>query len=309
MNNDFFTDKAAQNGARQISLGLVIAAAIFLQQNATATTIDYGSAAGFSILAGSEITDAGGSSIGGNVGLSPAAGTFITGLTAGQVGGTIYTVAAGGPAGSVANAGLLTTANNDFGAANTAAAGQSPTPPNLGLQLGTQTLLPGIYTFDPGTVLLDGTLTLNANGEANPIWIFQAKSDLTTGSSSRIVFENGGVPCDVLWVVPTQATLGTGSTFVGTIMAGTSIVMDHGATLDGRAWADAAVTLDDNTITGLPCTSISDTGGTGGTTVPDAGSTLLLLGIGVLSLLAFSEIRGRSSRSSLTLPLNRVAIS
>ena len=285
---------------------LVVAAALFLQHNAMATTINYGAAAGFAILAGSGISDAGGSSITGtvttgNVGLSPTTGAAI-GLTAGQVGGMIYTVAAAGPAGSVANPGLLTTARNDFGAAYTAAAGLSPTPPNLGLQLGTQTLLPGVYTFGPGTVLLDGTLTLNANGVANPVWIFQAKSDLTTGSSSSIVFENGGVACDVLWVIPTQATLGTDSAFVGTIMAGTSIVMDHGATLQGRAWADAAVTLDDNTITGLPCTSI---GGTEGATVPDTGSTLLLLGFGVLSLLTFVEIGGRS----LIVTQNRRAIS
>jgi hypothetical protein len=285
-----------QNGARRIPLGVVVAAAIFLQQNATATTIDYGAASTFSVLAGTGISSTGGTSIGGNVGVSPAAGTSITGLTPSQVGGTIYAVDASGPAGVAGNnPGLVGNAMSAFGAANTAAAGQSPTPPNLGLQLGTQTLLPGVYTFDPGTVLLDGILTLNANGEANPIWIFQAKSDIITGSSSSIVFINGGVACDVLWVVPTQATLGTDSAFVGTIMAGTSIVMNHGATLDGRAWADAAVTLDDNTITGLPCTSLSDIGGTGGTTVPDAGSTLPLLGFGVLGLLAFAEVGRRSS--------------
>jgi hypothetical protein len=303
---------AVQNSAKRIPMGLVVAAAVtFLHQNATAiTTIDYGAASSFAILAGTGISDAGGSSITGtaltgNVGLSPTTGFAITGLTHGQVGGTIYTVDGLAPTLNTSDAGLLTTAKNAFGAANTAAAGQSPTPPNLGLQLGTQTLLPGVYTFDPGTVLLDGTLTLNGNGEAHPIWIFQAKSDLTTGSSSGIVFENGGIPCDVLWEVPTQATLGTDSTFVGTIMAGTSIVMDHGATLDGRAWAEAAVTLDDNIITGLPCTSLTDTGGTGGTTVPDTGSTLPLLGIGVLGLLALSRARGQS----LVLTQNRRAIS
>jgi hypothetical protein len=281
---------AVPHGAERIPIGLVLAiAAAFLHREATAiTAIDYGAAAGFAVLAGSGISDAGGSKITGtaatgNVGLSPAAGTYITGLTAGQVGGTIYTVDGTGPQPNANNPGFLTTAKNDFGAAFTAAGGETPTAANLGLQLAGQDLIPGVYTFDPGTVLLDGTLTLNANGEANPVWIFQAKSDLTTGSGSSVVFANGGVPCDVLWRIPTQATLGTSSDFVGTVMAGSAIVMDHGATLEGRAWAETAVTMDDNTITGLPCTSI---GRTGGTTVPDTGNTLLLLGSGLASLLA-----------------------
>jgi hypothetical protein len=272
-----------------LRMALVVAAAVtFLHQNATAATIVYGAASGFSVLAGTGISSTGGTMIGRDVGVSPYAGTSITGLLPGQVSGTIYAVDDSGPAGSAGNnKTLVDNAMIAFGAAYTAAAGETPTPPNLGLQLAGQTLTPGVYTFDPGTVLLDGTLTLiNPNHVMNPVWIFQAKSDLTTGVNSEVVLNDGVVPCDVLWRVPTQATLGSGSTFVGTIMAGTSIVMDHGATLDGRAWADAAVTLDDNTITGLPCTSL---GGTEGTTVPDTGSTLLLLGSGLATLLAFRQ--------------------
>jgi hypothetical protein len=306
---------AVQNGARRIPMALIVAAAVtFLHQDAAAITpIDYGAASSFSVLAGSGIGNTGsGTTIGQNVGVS-AAGTTITGLLPGQVGGTIYALDASGPAGSTGNnPGLVGNAMSAFGAAYTAAAGETPTSPNTLLQLGGQILIPGVYTFNTiDTVLLDGILTLNGNGEAHPVWIFQMTRDLITGSQgigSSIVFENGGVPCDVLWRVPTQATLGTDSSFVGTIMAGSAIVMETGATLDGRAWAETAVTLDHNTISGLPCTSLTDTGGTGGTggtTVPDTGSTLPLLGIGVLSLLAFLKARGRS----LGLTQNRRAIS
>jgi hypothetical protein len=305
---------AAQNGARRIYMGLGFALAVtFLHQDATAITpIDYGVASSFSVLAGTGIGNTGiGTTIGQNVGVSPAAGTSIAGLTTPQVGGTIYAVDSTGPA-LVAgnNPGLVGNAMSAFGAAFTVASGETPTASNLGLELGGQSLTPGVYTFDPGTVLLNGTLTLNANGALHPVWIFQVTSDLTTGSGSSIVF-NGGIPCDVLWRVPDQATLGSDSTFVGTIMAGTSIVMETGAILDGRAWADAAVTLNNNNITGLPCTSLTDTGdtggtgGTGGTTVPDTGSTLPLLGLGVLSLLAFLKARDQS----LVLTQNRRAIS
>jgi hypothetical protein len=282
-----------------LRIGLVVAVAVFLQHNATAQiTIPYGDAASFSILAGTEITNSGaGTSIGQNVGLSPAAGTFYAGfnpLVPGQVGGTIYAVDSSGPAGVAGNnPGLLTDAISDFHATYLAAGSQTPNPVHLGLQLGTQTLVPGVYTFDAGTVLLtSGTLTLNGNGVANPMWIFQVTSDLTTSAGGSILLENGATPCDILWRVPTQATLGEGSTFDGTIMAHTAIVMGTGATLYGRAWADAQVTLLDDTITGLPCTSLGGGEG-GGTSVPDSGTTLLLLGSGLAALLGF----GRRLRS------------
>jgi hypothetical protein len=285
--------RSTQNEAKRILVGIVIAAAVmFPYRDAKALPIDYGAASSFSVLAGTLISNGGpdggvATSIGQDVGLSPAAGTAITGLSAGQVGGTIYTVAPGGPAGSVPNAGLLTTAKNAFGAAYTAAAGE-PVTATLGLQLGGQHLMPGVYTFVDGTVLLSGTtpiLTLDANGEADPVWIFLAKSDLTTAANSSVVFVNGGTPCDVLWRVPTQATLGASSDFVGTIMAGTAIVMGTDVTLHGRAWAEAEVTLLDDTITGLPCTSIGGNGGT--TAVPDGSSTLLLLGFVLATLSAY----------------------
>src|ERR1039458_2115880 len=285
-------------------MALVVAAAVtFLHQNATAATlpwtgtIDYGAASGFAILAGSGITDAGGSSITGtattgNVGLSPTTGAAITGLTAAQVtgGGQIYTVNGAGPLPNVNDPGLLTTAINNFGAAYTLAANQTPFT-TLGQQLGGQDLLPGVYRLST-LALLDGTLTLsNPNGLVNPSWIFQGTDSLVTGSSSKVVLGTGVVPCDVLWEIPFQTTLGTRSTFVGTLMDHTEIEMGTYATLDGRARGDTAVVLDGyDTITGLPCTSLvgtSDTGGNGGTTVPDYGSTMLLLGFGLITLLAF----------------------
>ena len=141
-------------------------------------------------------------------------------------------------------------------------------------------------------VAISRSLLLNGNGVANPMWIFQVTSDLTTSAGGSILLENGATPCDILWRVPTQATLGEGSTFDGTIMAHTAIVMGTGATLYGRAWADAQVTLLDDTITGLPCTSLGG-GEDGGTSVPDSGTTLLLLGSGLAALLGF----GRRLRS------------
>jgi hypothetical protein len=240
--------------SKRLILSTVVALAGFLPQSNAALTVDLGTASSFAVLAYSGITDAGGAStIKGNVGLSPTTGTFI-GLTAGQVNGTIYAVDAFGPLGSVNNPGLLTTAKSDLSAAYTDAAGR-PVPvanafTGTDNQLGGQTLFPGVYSFgNASTANLIGTLTLDANGDLNPVWIFQASSDLITATSSKVVFKNGATSCDVFWQVGSSATIGTYSDFAGTIMAYASIGLDTGATLHGRALAEtAAVTLGHNTI-------------------------------------------------------------
>jgi type VI secretion system secreted protein VgrG len=288
---------AAQIGARQIPMCLVVVAALFLQQNATAnpTMVNLGTASSFAILAGSEITDNGGtyagaSRITGNVGVY--SGTS-DGLLANQVTGTIYA--------RPNDDGLLLGAKNDLTTAFTDAslrsvdvaygAGEN--------QLGGKTLNAGVYSFgSASTANLIGTLYLDGQGDPNAVFILIASSTLVTASDSSVVLENGAQACHVFWVVDSSATLGTRTDFVGNILAYASIGLDTGATLDGRALAEtAAVTLDDNTITRPVCNTVSG--------VPDGGNTLPLLGIGVLSLLAFLEVGGRSS----VLTQNRRAIS
>jgi hypothetical protein len=123
-------------------------------------------------------------------------------------------------------------------------------------------------------------LTLDAQGNPNAVFIIQASSTLITASDSSVVLINDAQACHVFWVVESSATLGTGTDFMGNILALTSIGLDTGATLDGRALAEnAAVTLDDNTITKAVCSAASS--------VPDCGSTLPLLGFGVATLFAF----------------------
>jgi len=259
---------AVQNGAKRIPMGLVVAAAIFLHHNAMANPamVNLGSDSSFAVLAGSEITDAGGAStITGNVGLSPTTGAAI-GLTSGQVNGTIYAVDAAGPAGSVSDSGSLTTAKIDLNTAFTYASGLTATSLAGGdNQLGGQTLFAGVYSVAAAsTANLIGTLTLDAQGNLNAVFIIQASSTLITASDSSVVLINGAQACHVFWVVDSSATLGTGTDFMGNILALTSIVLDTGATVDGRLLAEnAAVTLDHNTITEAVCNARSS--------VPDRG--------------------------------------
>jgi len=110
------------------------------------------------------------------------------------------------------------------------------------------------------------------------VFIFQIDSALTTASNSSVVFINGSSPCNVFWKVGSSATIGTGTHFVGNIMALASIAMQTGATLQGRALAQtAAVTLDTNVITKPVCTTPTPTASprtstTAPPTLPTTGS-------------------------------------
>lgn len=213
---------------------------------AATTTVNLGTAGSFAILAGSAITDAGNASsiINGDVGLYPTTGAAI-GLTASQlIGGTIYSAETSGA--------LLIQAQNDLTSAYVDAVGRSVTL-DLGVvdnQLGGQTLFPGVYRFGgAATANLIGNLTLDSNGEIDPVWIFQATTTLITASNASVTLI-GANSLDVFWQVGTSATIGTGTAFVGNIMANQSIALQTNATLAGSAFARiAAVTLDHNTIT------------------------------------------------------------
>lgn len=285
---------AAHIGVPKILTAVTAAAAIFLGHTAMAGPImvDLGTAGDFSILGYSGITDAGGvSTIKGDVGLSPTTGAAITGLTAGHVNGTIYTVDGTGPGGNIMDAALLTTAKNDLSTAFTYAAGLTGTAIAGGdNQLGGKTLISGVYSVPAAsTANLLGALTLDAQGDPDAVFIIQFLSSLVTGSASSVQLINGAQACHVFWVVNSSATLGTYTDFVGNIMAYASIGLDTGATLNGSALAEnGAVTLDHNSITHAVCATSS---------VPDGGSTLTFLGLGLVSLLGLKKV---STRHGLT---------
>ena len=107
---------------------------------------------------------------------------------------------------------------------------------------------------------LTGSLTLNGGGNPNAMFVFQAGSTLTTASASSVNLINGAQACNVFWQVGSSATLGTGSTFRGTILALTSITVTSATTIDGRVLArNGAVTLDNDTITRPICTTAAGT--------------------------------------------------
>jgi hypothetical protein len=116
--------------------------------------------------------------------------------------------------------------------------------------LGGRTLPPGVYCA-ASSMAITGTVTLN--GPANGVWVFQMGSTLTTATSAVVALTGGAVAKNVFWQVGSSATLGTGTTFRGNILALTSITLVDNATMLGRALArNGAVTLGTNNTITLP---------------------------------------------------------
>jgi len=222
-------------------LALLLALTIGGSAGAAATNVPLGTAGSFAVLAGSGITNTGATTVVGDVGTYPT--TTITGAGSMTVFGTNH---AGDAVTQQAKTDLVTAYND--------AAGQGPTSPIVA-DLGGQTLAPGVYNSG-STIGLTGTVTLNGGGDPNAVFVFQAGSSLTTASTSQVSLINGAQACNVFWQLGASATLGTGSTFSGSILALTSITVNTGVTVHGRMLArNGDVTLDHDAITRSNCST------------------------------------------------------
>jgi hypothetical protein len=201
--------------------------------------VPMGSAANFEVLGASTVTNTGPTNIsGGDLGLSP--GTSVTGFPPG-----ILTP----PAVMHLTDPVAAQAQLDLSIAYNYIAGLTGAALLPGDMSGL-TLTPGLYKTASTVMLSGGTVTLDAQGNANAIFIFQIGSTLTTITSTQIVLAGGAQAKNIFWQVGSSATLGTNSIFKGNILALASITITTGVNLEGRALAQtAAVTLDSNTIT------------------------------------------------------------
>jgi hypothetical protein len=233
---------------------------IFASSALGATTVGLGKAASFSVLGGSTITNTGQTTMFGDLGLAP--GSSVTGAPV--VLGAEHVDDAVANEAKIALTTAVTTAANE---ASNGSAGED---------LAGRAFLPGTYTASSSLLLSSGSVTLNAQGDPNAVFIFQIGSTLTTGSNTSVSLINGAQACNVFWQVGSSATLGTGTHFVGTIMAADSITANTGATIHGRLLAQtAAVTLENNTITTSTCASSSSgSGGGTETTTPQETAAL-----------------------------------
>lgn len=239
---------------------------IVMQSNVMAMAVDLGSAGNFAVLAGSGITFSGSgmTTITGDIGSSPTA----------SIAGLANLILTGD---NHAGDAITQQAKMDLSTAYVSAAGRTPTMQYGAIfDMGGLTLAPGVYNGS-SSLSVTGVLTLDAGGNADAVWIFQAGSTLTAETSSKIVLINGAKAENIIWLVGSSATLNTGSDFAGTILAQTSISLYTGATVIGGLLAqNGAVTFNGNSVI-----------------VPEA-STVHLFALGLVALLV-----GRRRRATL----------
>jgi hypothetical protein len=225
--------------------------------------VNLGSTADFVILSGSGISSTGTTSIVGDIGVGPAVtSTAITGnfaltldssnqfSTSTLVNGKIYAYNYAVPTPAKIN-----TATNDMTTAYNDAAGRvNGTGSADYIELGAgdisgMTLTPGIYKWGPSTsVLINNNVVLDCQGDSNGVFIFQIANTLNIASSKQVILNGSCQSKNIFWQVASTTTLGTTSVLSGNILDATNIAMLTGATLNGRALAQTAVTLDSNNI-------------------------------------------------------------
>jgi hypothetical protein len=220
--------------------------------------------------------------INGNIGTTATGTSSITGfhdtagdiytqttLNSGTVNGLIYTCtnSTTGPTSAGVNAAacaLATQARLDAQAAYLALVAMPPGA-NPGANLAGLTLAPGVYTSPSGSFLIEGAdLTLDAQGDANAVFVFQMATTLTVGGPGAaaprsIILAGGAQAKNVFWQVGSFATINAagGGTMVGSILAQSGVSFSTAGnvnivTLNGRALSlGASVTLV-NTVVNIP---------------------------------------------------------
>lgn len=227
---------------KYIAQTLLATAALIVSATPAFAQVSLGSAAGFSVLGGTNVTCTSGL-ITGDVGVAPGSAVPYT--------NTGCVIAGAVPPATNAAA---VQARVDFLNAYSSLKLKSNACVQLPGNLADQNLAPGVYCLD--AVAKVGTLTLT--GPATGEWIFLVNGALT-GTNFSVVMAGGGLPCNVYWAPSAAATMTT-SAFKGNILAGDAIggsVTLTGGTFAGSILSNVAVTMTNTNVIG--CDTLTGT--------------------------------------------------
>jgi Ice-binding-like len=282
--------RATPKRRRVVLFVLAVAGVSVLALGGTAwavpTPVGLGSATNAAVSAGAGVTNSGISTVAGDLDTSPSASQ--TGVACPAANCVVFTTgtanANNGVASGVAadtRAAYVNTSTLDGATAIGAQLGNIPGGDTAPTASPFPAGIPaGLYST--GAAAITGTLTLNAQNDPNSVWIFQAASSITGETGSNVVFTNIPVgssvetlSCNVFWTAVSSATL-NGATFVGTVLANTSITLGAGVNVTGRLLAGPSgdVTMITDTINRPSCTQLpAGTGGTPASTGGGSGAT------------------------------------
>ncbi len=245
------TTITARNGT--INDTSIIEVTEIVSESCPLVNVNLGTAGDFVILTKTGISTTGTTSIVGDLGVSPIDSTAITGFgliadpsntfsTSSLVTGKVYAADYTSPTPTV-----LTTAIGDLELAYDTANGLSACFNEVGAgNIGGLTLSSGVYKWST-SVIIPTDVTISGN--STDVWVFQIAGTLDLASATQVKLIGGAQAKNIFWVVADTTTLGTTSVFNGNILDQTNINLLTGATLNGRALAKTAVTLDSNDIT------------------------------------------------------------
>ena len=204
-----------------------------------------GRASSFALMATTSITGDTGSKITGDVGVSPSGRPSIT-LATNEITGNIYSGTDQAVVDAIADLKV---------AYDTAKLKATNVVTVAKKDLGGETFYPGLYKTGDTFDITAGDLTLDAQGNANAVFIFQMPETLTVAVGRHIILSGNAQASNIFWQVGSSATLNTTTIFKGNIMANVSITVNSGSDIEGRLLAGAgtagsgAVIFDASTIT------------------------------------------------------------
>jgi hypothetical protein len=207
--------------------------------------VNLGSLTTFVAAAGAGLTNSNSSgmtTLGGDVALSPTGTCLGDGLVCTALNPLIT--------GTLFGPGLIAaTAKVDLLAAYVDAT--SRPPGTLVNDISGMVLQPGVYTSaSTMSIAVDGTVTLDGNGDPNAVFIFQVGSSLTVNNNAQVILINGARARNVFWAIFASSTLGSNVSFQGSVLAGASNSVGTDSSVVGRLLCTTGqITLLSNTIT------------------------------------------------------------
>ncbi|WP_433515860.1 ice-binding family protein [Nonomuraea sp. CA-143628] len=229
--------------AGRLSLGVVAAVVLVtLPEGARATPpVNIGNGKAYGVVAGMSVKNAHLTTVSGDLAISP--NSTLTGFPPGIVNGNRQL----GNATAAAVKSDVVAAYNDIAARSGGSV--------VAGELGGTTKGPGLYDAGNGTFTINGTLTLDAQGDPAATFIFRA-ANLNTARVSNIALLRGAQADNIYWQSTSTAALGVYSTFRGNVLSQGNASVNFGANVQGRVFSLSG-SVNTTGTDSIPATQIS----------------------------------------------------